>query len=101
MDSHAEVMATGQSAAYIFGCSRQPACAGGRLIATACADAKLRLWALGPDGLLSFLHQVELTSGGAAGSRTILTSCAFDPRGVWLACTARDGTVFILVSQGV
>lgn len=94
----AEVMATGKSAAYIFGCSRQPLCAGGRLIATACADAKLRLWALGPDGLLSFLHEVELSTG-TAGSRMILTSCAFDPLGLELACTARDGTIFILVSR--
>ena len=135
-----EMMAKGSPGAYIFGCSRQP---GGRLVATACSDAKIRLWAIGPDGLLSFLHevspylvldrehvcdvshprrasmvpsawicsssvqasdlslplssQVALSASSPAAPRTILTSCAFDQQGQHLACTSRDGTIFILV----
>ena len=71
-----ETMARGSPGAYIFGCARQPACAGGRLVATACSDARLRLWAIGADGRLSFLHEVGFHVSGA-------TSEAASRRWIW------------------
>lgn len=73
-------------------------------MATACADAMLRLWALGLDQRLSFLHAARLGTGagegGGGGGPQMLTCCAFGASGSRLACTARDGTVFVLVRPG-
>ncbi|GAX83365.1 hypothetical protein CEUSTIGMA_g10790.t1 [Chlamydomonas eustigma] len=87
-----EAMQRGYKGAYIFSCATQPGSHSGRLVASACSDAQLRLWRLDEaTEQLSFLQAIPLTGGAR-----ILTCCAFDSSGQMLAVSARDGTVFIL-----
>lgn len=88
-----EAAMQGWKPAYIFGCSRQPACAEGGIFATACSDGIVRLWELKPGAsCLTYLDMHVVHKG-------ICTACAFNSRGTELAVTCRDGSVAVLVSQ--
>ena len=97
-----EAFKIGYKGAYIFGCARQPSSSSdaskGRLLAAACSDGALRLWAMDDEGYLSFLHssKIDPLDSAANNKQLMLTACSFDSTGDRLACSARDGTVFVL-----
>lgn len=86
--------------AYIYGCAHRPAA--GPLLACACNDGMLRLWAVrsvqgGPELApphVSYQHCVRLTAGGGANA---LVSVVMDASGGRLAVAVKDGGVFVLV----
>ncbi|MEW5309286.1 MAG: hypothetical protein WDW38_001182 [Sanguina aurantia] len=85
-----EAAMQGWKPAYVFGCSRQPACAAGGLFATACSDGIVRLWELKPGAsCLTYLDMRVVHTG-------ICTACAFNSAGTELAVTCRDGSVAVL-----